>query len=825
MNQKMKLIVCLSFIAMCCAACAKSTFAAKSTFIAQNGKAVLPVVISTTASPQTKELAQTLAGYLNKISGGTFVVQTGGGKSGLAVGTASDFPELPFKSTFDLTDPTVREDYILRSHGDGIYLIGATDLAVSHAVWDFLYRLGYRDFFPGKHWEVIPHQPTLQIAVDVREHPDFYSRRIWYGYGNWPGQKDLKTDKAAWNARNRMGQSLHINSGHAYQNIIRRNKAEFDKHPEYLTNPKSSKFCVSNPGLQKLVIDWALQYFEENPDRDSVSLEPSDGGGWESDACPDNKVYASISDRVVTLANMVAEAVNKKFPNKYVGIYAYSHHSNPPTIKVNPHVAVGVATAFSAGFDNIAPGWQKQGAVIGVREYYDVSIWSKERPGGSSASDYKGISAAIKNQYKAGARFLSSESSDSWGLDGLGYYVAARTLWDASADAEAIADDFFEKAFGAAQKPMRDFYQRISKANKPLLSADLVGRMYRDIAAARQLTDDPAILNRLNDLALYTRYVDLVDKMNDQEGAEQTLAFAYRSRHSHMVHSYALWRDTRKWPIKATGDIAWKVPEGENPLKSSQPFTEQEIAQIISDGIVQNPLIPFETIGYDSNTLVPAAPLGLQTPGKPGIYSFGRFPYHFYLWVDKAPATLSFSVSGGFVGTGSDLTMQLTAMNDPNSKILANAEVPKDKQPHTVTMKTNFTGLHRIDVNPGKNGAHVSWPDGTPVVFASSLDERISLSHRINMYFYVPKNTKVVGGYAQGVGYVLDGSGKKVFEFTKDKFNSGGYFNIPVAPGQDGKLWEFTSSAGARYLMTVPPYLARSAEELMLPKDVVEADK
>src|SRR5690606_21893812 len=113
----------------------------------------------------------------------------------------------------------------------------------------------------------------------------------------------------------------------------------------------------------------------------------------------------------------------------------------------------------------------------------------------------------------------------------------------------------------------------------------------------------------------------------------------------------------------------------------------------------------------------------------------GRFPHHFYLWVDKAPATVSFTVSGGFVGTGSDLTMQLRAMNDPNSKILATAEVPKDKQPHIVTMKTNFAGLHRIDVDPGKNGAHVRWPDGTPVVFASSLDERISLSHRINMYF------------------------------------------------------------------------------------------
>src|SRR5690606_2782185 len=97
--------------------------------------------------------------------------------------------------------------------------------------------------------------------------------------------------------------------------------------------------------------------------------------------------YKSVTDRVVTLANEVAQAVNKKYPGKYVGIYAYYKHSPPPTIKVDPHVAVGVATAFSAGFDNIAPGWSQQGATIGVREYYSVVISHKGRPGGLPVGD------------------------------------------------------------------------------------------------------------------------------------------------------------------------------------------------------------------------------------------------------------------------------------------------------------------------------------------------------------------------------------------------------------------------------------------------------
>jgi hypothetical protein len=71
---------------------------------------------------------------------------------------------------------------------------------------------------------------------------------------------------------------------------------------------------------------------------------------------------------------------------------------------------------------------------------------------------------------------------------------------------------------------------------------------------------------------------------------------------------------------------------------------------------------------------------------------------------------------------------------------------------------------------------------------------------------------------------VLNGDGKKAFEFTGAEFGKVNYFGIPVEPGQDGKLWQFASSAGSRLLMTVPPYLALSADELMLPKEVVEAD-
>src|SRR5690606_16506926 len=152
-----------------------------------------------------------------------------------------------------------------------------------------------------------------------------------------------------------------------------------------------------------------------------------------------------------------------------------------------------------------------------------------------------------------------------------------------------------------------------------------------------------------------------------------------------------------------------------------------------------------------SKELVPARNLKLTT-SKTGAYGYARPAHHFYIWVDKAPATLELTVVGGQVSTGGKTTLTLTATDDPTSAELASAEVPNDKQPHVVNLKTSFAGLHRVDVTTQGHAAHVAWPDGTPVVFASSVEEPASLAHRINMYFYVPRGTKVVGGFASGVG-------------------------------------------------------------------------
>ena len=95
------------------------------------------------------------------------------------------------------------------------------------------------------------------------------------------------------------------------------------------------------------------------------------------------------------------------------------------------------------------------------------------------------------------------------------------------------------------------------------------------------------------------------------------------------------------------------------------------------------------------------------------------------------------------------------------------------------------------------------------------------LTGRWTRYFYVPPGTASVGGYAvETTGRIVDALGRRALDFAE--MDGPGYFEVPVPPGTDGKLWKIEQATGVSSLMTVPPYLARSADELLLPREVVE---
>ncbi|HYH68602.1 MAG TPA: DUF4838 domain-containing protein [Urbifossiella sp.] len=801
--------------------------------VAKDGAALHRVVVGATATDRTKAAAKALADQLGRVTGGRFAVADGDGTTGLAVGRAADFPALKLAARFAPADITRREEYVLRTHADGAWLVGATDLAVEHAVWDFLHRAGYRQFFPSRNWEVVPRQPSLTLTADTFEKPDYHARRVWYGFGPADYAAGPYAD---WCAKNRAGSGVVLNTGHAYDGILARNRAAFAAHPEYLGllggQRKSSKFCVSNPELRALVAADAVAQLDKNPAADSVSVDPSDGGGWCE--CPECKKLGSVSDRAVTLANAVAEAVQARHPGRLVGMYAYSEHSPPPSIAAHPNVVVSVATGFIRGgysVDQLLAGWGAKAKTLGVREYYSVNTWDRDLPGAARGGRLGYLKQTIPHFRATGARFMSAEASDNWGPNGLGYFVAARLLWDVKeADTiDAQVADFLDKCFGPAKAPMGDFYKLLTGEKAPLLCDDTVGRTYRLLADARGRVTDPAVHARLDDLTGYVRYVELWLDYSTATGPARQAAFEQLIRHSwairasEMVHTKGLYRDlpSRDKSVTVPTDAAWGAPEKTNPWKAGPPLTRADYEKMTAAGIASRKLLDFTPVSFTTN-LVPAAPLNLPDAkaGTFGLYSRGVRTY--YTWADAEPATFELKAKAGIVyDSRGPAKIDLFPVAEPEGKAVAHADVTPDKADHPFALKTTFAGLHRVEVTDAGQGTNVLWPAGRPVTVVSSPDAPADLHGRWTLVFYVPKGTKQVGGFASGPGALLDPAGKKVHEFDAKP----GYFSIPVPPGADGAAWTFSNTAGRRLLMTAPPCLARSPRELLLPAEVVAADR
>lgn len=799
--------------------------------LAEQGMALQPVIVSANAGDRVKAAAAELADYLGRISGVKFEVKTGDGSSGIVVGTAAEFPGT--SSDEWLTDKaiTARENYLLRSEAARLLLIGNREQGVEHAVWDLLHELGYRQFFPGPHWEIVPKQPDLAVEVSRFERPAYHSRAIWFGYGAIP---ERKADYEAWCKRNRATKGIELNSGHAYEHILHDHKAEFDAHPEWLAlvggERQGAKFCISNAELRKLVVADRLKLLDADPTLDSVSCEPSDGGGWCQ--CAECAKLGSVSDQALFLTNEVARAVAEKHPGKFVGQYAYNEHSPAPSISAEPNVVVSIAAGFIKGgftMDQLIDGWSEKAKTLGIREYLSVHPWDRDMPAQARAAKLGYVQETIPHYQEKGARFYSGESSDNWGCNGLGYYFASRFLWnpEEAENAEAVFDDFLDQCFGPAKLPMTRFYKLINRTTPPV-SDDLIGRMYRELKEAGDNELDSAVRARLDDLVLYTRACELWMDYTAAKGdarlraMESLLRHAWRIRTTGMIHVMGLWRDApkRDKSIKLPGDCEWAVPAGKNPWKSGVPCTRDEIDAMIESGIATRAIADFESATF-SDALVPATKLKLTTP-KPGDFGgYQRGTGSYFTWIDRAPAEIKIKLTAGLVYQNQGpAKVRLYPAAETQGQSVSEGEAPPDKQPHDIVLKTTFTGLHRIEVEDRRAGSKLEMPDGLACTFNATFDQTADLGGRHSLYYYVPKGTAIVGGFAEGPGKLLDGSSKLVHEFD----GKPGYFSVPVAKGQDGKLWKFDFTSGRRVLLTVPPQLARSAEELLLPKEVVEKD-
>jgi hypothetical protein len=386
---------------------------------------------------------------------------------------------------------------------------------------------------------------------------------------------------------------------------------------------------------------------------------------------------------------------------------------------------------------------------------------------------------------------------------------------------------------------MREFYQRIDGDNRlaTLVYDDLLARLFRLLGEAKTAAKgDPAVAARLDSLILWVRHAELYDRYRRAGGARRQAAFqemlkhAWRIRDTHMIHSYALYRDVdgRDKAVSIPAKAVWTVPEPENPWKSSKPFSPTEIATILREGIAgHTPVeLDFEPVVGDDSKLVPAREVLPLPDAPPGNAASGRGPRSWLTRIDAVPSEIVLEVTGGLIEHYRDrgnVRIQLWKLGGPSATgegetlVAEDLSVPPDGGERRVALKVTEPGMHRLDLDDGHDLTRVEWPEGRLMSWKMSLEEfPDAISGRWTLYAWVPAGTRRIGLYsAASAGELINPRGEKALELAAE---GGRFLSAPVPEGMDGRFWKFRSVAGRVSLLSIPPYLARTPAELLVPE-------
>ena len=741
--------------------------------------------------------------------------------SGLVINDAlAEFP-IPDAENAD-------QGFVISSNGKKIEIASIAPLGIVHGTAAFARELGYRRFFGSKRWEHFPQREKIDFATKMTESPDFCSRDI--RGARLPKEKE---DANEYHWANLHGGEV-LDTGHMYGRFMSARKAIFETHPEYYALNKGGrrtsggdlKPCISNPGLRAEMVAYIRDCLKRQPEQNSVSMDPSDGGNWCE--CEECAKMGSVTTQMITMTNEAARMIREEFPGKKIGIYAYNQHSPPPEIQVEPEIVVSIATAFfSEGwtYERLVPAWRKKGVKqFGVRDYHDVVIWSDWwTPGRAKASNTQYCTEELKNYYDGGARYFRSEGGWVFAPYGLGYYLSLRTLWNVeeAARKDKWVRDFLEMMFGPAAEAMGQYYELVDGKNKPLLSEDLLGRMYRYLSEAfRTANGDPAVTRRIADIALYARHCELLLAMRMASTPASQQEFL---QHAARVHTDQIFShpNVRRLAARVLSGVAATI-DWDNP---GAPYTIQEIATMVESGAERNKLLSFTPINYTDEY----RPFPIEgTKRFDSLRQRGRKNYYTFVTDPTTPITLT--LTGGLIyqnrgnvrvelyqiGGGSETGERVTL-------ICMDDSTPPDKQSHSVSLRAKGSGLYKIVVDDGSDMTKIEWLEGTPMVIDAGHPESLHLQGSGGFYFYIPPGTKQLGFYTRcNRGGIYNSFGEEVFKFTSDA--SVGHFDITVPASEGGKLWSYRGGGGIFSLLTVPPLAALSGDEMMLPIEVIPTE-
>ena len=431
-------------------------------------------------------------------------------------------------------EPLGEEGAYLRIGPDAVVCAGGGPRGTYYAVQELLYRMGCQWIWPGKYGECLPAAGPLPLPEEltVRHEPAFELRGETVVQVAWRPGKPLGAihieEWMDWSARNRInrlapgypgatydtgpgrGHSWDDAPGHTTSFLLP--PTLFTRHPEWfaLVNgkrvvkcPKTSlpaQPCVSNPEFIEHVTQRVREHFTAHPRGKRFVIGHNDSACWcECARCKaldpkpvdwskNGQVWANswkfhMTDRWLYMVNEVAERIEKEFPGRRIGMFAYVNTWEPP-VKIKPRTNVMIewcashtdcrkhpflkpgcpvndngrkaSDEYGGGRDQLKR-WLAMGAVS-IYGYLDHHFPQIPSPFLSGEQDW------YPSLHRLGVRHISDEVNTTPHASPVLLGFRARMQWDLNTKVRPFVARFCRIAYGPAAKEMAAFWWLQDKA-------------------------------------------------------------------------------------------------------------------------------------------------------------------------------------------------------------------------------------------------------------------------------------------------------------------------------------------------------------------------
>jgi hypothetical protein len=436
------------------------------------------------------------------------------------------------------------ESFRYCNYGPDILIYGGKQRGTMYGVMSFLENeFGCRWYTPAVSSIPVRNEITFN-TYDHSEKPGIRVRNDFY----------FEAFDSLWCARNRMNGAMDtrkqpggIESYWAVHTFFPLVPPEefYKKHPEYYSlinnkrEYKDAQLCLTNPDVLKIVIERIKKRMRESPEYLIYDVSQND---WDN-PCQCGKCQAIVkregseSGPIIWFVNQVAAAVEKEFPDKYIGTLAYKYSRKPcKTIHPAKNVVVRLCSIECCFSHDIKTCPRNKSFLEDLRGWSAVApnmyIWDYVVYFQHYILPYPNIKILQSNikTFQENNSIGIMEQADYESRGGefaeLRSYLISRLLWNPDCDAEDVINDFIYGFYGRSGKYIRQYfdllYSRITPdthmhiedqeyrqltAHDTLYSGDFLEQSFKIFENAKKVADNDDILHRVEMASLPLMYL------------------------------------------------------------------------------------------------------------------------------------------------------------------------------------------------------------------------------------------------------------------------------------------------------------------------------